>query len=155
MEEIMTILQTANKRRMLNTVEKFHIYSETKKQNQINDRHTVFPNVIFDELLRQNRKPVSATWLPSAATRHTVLSSLSSNECTLQSLQQKNSFFLPTYNRPSNIISNTLRNLQQIYRSAIRTIWSQTMTQKPKVHNSSYSPCAQVTSIPKQPGPHV
>jgi hypothetical protein len=55
MEDSMTTLQTANKGRMLNTLERFHIYAETKKQNQINDQHTVFPNVIFDKLLQLPR----------------------------------------------------------------------------------------------------
>jgi hypothetical protein len=36
---------------MLNTLEKFHIYKETKKDNQINDRHTVAHNTIFDVIL--------------------------------------------------------------------------------------------------------
>jgi hypothetical protein len=36
---------------MLNTLEKFHIYKETKKGNQINDRHTVARNAIFDAIL--------------------------------------------------------------------------------------------------------
>jgi hypothetical protein len=36
---------------MLNTLEWFHIYKETKRQNQINDRHTISPNAIFYTLL--------------------------------------------------------------------------------------------------------
>jgi hypothetical protein len=38
---------------MLNTLEKFYtlVYGETKNNNQINDRHTVTPNTIFDTVL--------------------------------------------------------------------------------------------------------
>jgi hypothetical protein len=43
------------KGRHLDTVEKFYIYQETKNNNQINDRHTVIYNKIFDTIL-ENRK---------------------------------------------------------------------------------------------------
>jgi hypothetical protein len=56
-EDIMTVLHSANKGRMLNTLERFYIYAESKKQNQINDQHTVFPNPIFDKLLQPPRPP--------------------------------------------------------------------------------------------------
>ena len=36
----------------MNTIEKFHIYEETAKDNQINDRHTVQRNVIFETILK-------------------------------------------------------------------------------------------------------
>jgi hypothetical protein len=51
MEDTMVILHTTTKGRMLNTLEKFDIYGETKNNNQINDRHTVTPNAIFDAVL--------------------------------------------------------------------------------------------------------
>jgi hypothetical protein len=38
----MAILRVSNKGRILNTLERFHIYKETKNQKQINDRHTIF-----------------------------------------------------------------------------------------------------------------
>jgi hypothetical protein len=47
----MSILHVSKKGKMLNTLEWFHIYTETKNQNQINDRHTISPNTIFDALL--------------------------------------------------------------------------------------------------------
>jgi hypothetical protein len=50
-EDSMSILYVSNKGRMLNTLERFHIYKEIKNQNQINDRHTISPNAIFDVLL--------------------------------------------------------------------------------------------------------
>jgi hypothetical protein len=45
--EIMDIVYTAGKGKFMDTVERFHIYSETRKNNQIN-RNTVKPNAIFD-----------------------------------------------------------------------------------------------------------
>jgi hypothetical protein len=33
-------------------IEKYYIYKETANKNQLNDRLTVAPNVIFDTLLR-------------------------------------------------------------------------------------------------------
>ena len=46
--KIMTMLYTTGKGRFMDTVEKFHIYRETQKNNQINDKNTVKPNAIFD-----------------------------------------------------------------------------------------------------------
>jgi hypothetical protein len=41
---------------MLNTLEKFHIYKETKNNNQLNDRNTVMPNAIFYTILCNNAR---------------------------------------------------------------------------------------------------
>jgi hypothetical protein len=54
-EDSMSILHISKKGKMLNTLEWFHIYKETKNQNQINDRHTISPNAIFDALLSPTR----------------------------------------------------------------------------------------------------
>jgi hypothetical protein len=47
MGNIMDILHTTNKGRMLDTLEKFCIFRETKRNNQINAKLTVKPKVIF------------------------------------------------------------------------------------------------------------
>jgi hypothetical protein len=39
---------------MMDTIEKFYIDRETKLNNQINDKITVKPNVIFETLVRQD-----------------------------------------------------------------------------------------------------
>jgi hypothetical protein len=44
----MEILHVINKGRSMDTIEKFHIYKETKNCNQINVKNTVKPNIIFD-----------------------------------------------------------------------------------------------------------
>jgi hypothetical protein len=47
----MHILKHHRKVPHLNTLERFHIYSEYITNNHINDNHTIFPNKIFDILL--------------------------------------------------------------------------------------------------------
>jgi hypothetical protein len=44
--EIMQILYTTNKGRLMDTIKKFHIYKETHQNNQINDWDTVKYNAI-------------------------------------------------------------------------------------------------------------
>jgi len=39
----------------LNKIERFHIHAESIDNNHLNDDHTIFPNAIFDILLRSNR----------------------------------------------------------------------------------------------------
>jgi hypothetical protein len=51
-EKTMDILHTTYKGRMLAVIEKFYIYKETASNNQLNDKLTVTPNIIFDTILR-------------------------------------------------------------------------------------------------------
>ena len=53
MENTMDVIHITNKGRMMNTIERYYIYRETKLNNQINDRLTVQPNVIFETLVQQ------------------------------------------------------------------------------------------------------
>jgi hypothetical protein len=48
----MKTLYVTKKGRLMNTIEKLYIYEETAKDNQINDRHTVQRNVIFETILK-------------------------------------------------------------------------------------------------------
>jgi hypothetical protein len=50
----MQILHCHKKGPHLNTIERFHIYTESIANNYLNDEHTVFPNTIFDILSRTN-----------------------------------------------------------------------------------------------------
>ena len=52
--ETMEILHTIRKGNMINTLENFHIYRETKNETQINDRSTVAGNMLFDVVLREH-----------------------------------------------------------------------------------------------------
>jgi len=45
-----------NKGRYMDTIEKYYIYKETQKNNQINDRNTVKPNAIFDIITSHDSK---------------------------------------------------------------------------------------------------
>jgi len=37
----------------LNTLERFHIHTESAANNHLNDNHTIFPNAIFDTLAKE------------------------------------------------------------------------------------------------------
>ena len=54
MEEIMEIIHVTRKARMLNTLESFHIYKETKAENQINDKLTAKGNEIFEAIVQHD-----------------------------------------------------------------------------------------------------
>jgi peptide methionine sulfoxide reductase MsrA len=45
--DVMDILYTTGKGKFMDTVERFHIYKETRKNNQINDKNTVKRKAIF------------------------------------------------------------------------------------------------------------
>jgi len=55
MEDIMETVHITNKDQMMDTLEKFYIFRETKTNNQINDRMTVKSNIIFDTTVRNDR----------------------------------------------------------------------------------------------------
>ena len=61
MEEIMDVLHVKKKGNMMNTLERFHIYNETKSDNQINDKGTVKQNIIFDTTIPES----SGRWRPT------------------------------------------------------------------------------------------
>jgi hypothetical protein len=47
-------VQLTTKVQMMDTLEKFYIYRETKINNQVNSRMTVKSNIIFDTIVRNN-----------------------------------------------------------------------------------------------------
>ena len=49
------ILQLQDKGAHLNTTEQFYIYAEYTKNNHLNDNSTIFPNNIFDTLLKPHQ----------------------------------------------------------------------------------------------------
>jgi hypothetical protein len=51
MNKVMEIVHCHNKGPYLNTIERFHIHTESTKNNHLNDPQTVHPNAIFDTLL--------------------------------------------------------------------------------------------------------
>jgi hypothetical protein len=60
-ESIMNVLYTTNKGRLLDTVERFYIYNETRKNNQINDKNTAKPNIIFETIIREDTNRAHTT----------------------------------------------------------------------------------------------
>jgi len=54
MENIIEILHTTGKGRMMDTLERFYIFRETKISNQINDRPTIKPNIIFETIVQKD-----------------------------------------------------------------------------------------------------
>jgi hypothetical protein len=62
-DDIMSIIYTTTKGRLMDTIEMFHIHKETYLNNQINDKNTVKPNFIFDMLIYKNASRVQLnTW---------------------------------------------------------------------------------------------
>jgi len=51
-KEITNVIHYERKRKMLDTLEKFYIYGETKNGNQINDRLTVQSNPTFETIVK-------------------------------------------------------------------------------------------------------
>jgi hypothetical protein len=52
---VMETLHITHKGRMMDTLERFYILRETKLNNQINDKLTVKPNIIFETIIRKDR----------------------------------------------------------------------------------------------------
>jgi len=49
----MEVLYATNKGRLMDTMEKFYIYKEAHSNNQINDKNTVKPNIIFNIIVEE------------------------------------------------------------------------------------------------------
>jgi len=54
MNDIMDTLFFTNKRRLMDAVESFYIFRETKLKNQLNDKLTVKHNIRFETILRED-----------------------------------------------------------------------------------------------------
>ena len=52
MEDIMDVIHFANKGRLLDTLERFHIYRDTQLGSQINDKLTTQTNQIFEAIIQ-------------------------------------------------------------------------------------------------------
>ena len=62
----MEVLYTVKKGKMIDTLEKFHMYKETKLDNQINDRNIVTRNILFDTIIQTR----TGKW--ASCTNHSV-----------------------------------------------------------------------------------
>jgi hypothetical protein len=54
MEDIMNTIHITDKGRLMDTLEKFYIFCETKLNNQINDKLAIKPNIIFDAIVQKD-----------------------------------------------------------------------------------------------------
>jgi hypothetical protein len=60
-ENIMEVLYSTNKGKLMDTMERFHIYKETCINNQTNDKNSAKPNIIFETIVRKNTNRVHTT----------------------------------------------------------------------------------------------
>ena len=51
----MQLCNDGNKGSHLNTIERFYIYAEYLNNNHLKDEHTIFPNIIFEALLKPHQ----------------------------------------------------------------------------------------------------
>jgi hypothetical protein len=51
---IMSTIHISNKGRLMDTLEKFYIFRETKLDNQINNKLAVRPNIIFETIVQKD-----------------------------------------------------------------------------------------------------
>ena len=51
-EDTMQILYYYNKGTHFNTIEGFYTLKEALSDNQLNDKHTIFPSMIFDTIIK-------------------------------------------------------------------------------------------------------
>lgn len=49
----MVVLYSTNKGKLMDTIERFYIYKETRDKNQINDKDTAKPNIIFNTIVNE------------------------------------------------------------------------------------------------------
>jgi len=57
----MNLLYTTIKGRLLDTMERYYIYNETRKNNQINDKNTAKPNIIFEKIMQEDTSRAHTT----------------------------------------------------------------------------------------------
>jgi len=61
----METIHITNKGRMMDTFERFYIFHERKLNNQINDKLTIKPNIIFDTIVQRDpHRGLSTTYNP-------------------------------------------------------------------------------------------
>ena len=54
MNNIMETIYVTNKSKMMDMIERYYVFRETKNDTQINDKLTVKPNAIFDVVVRED-----------------------------------------------------------------------------------------------------
>jgi hypothetical protein len=73
MESIMETIHITNNGRMLDTLERCYVFRVTKLNNQINDKLTVKPNIIFETILHKDlHRGLSATYSSQQSTHNSA-----------------------------------------------------------------------------------
>jgi regulator of PEP synthase PpsR (kinase-PPPase family) len=90
MEDIMEILQMTGKRNMMNTVKRFHVYNETKLDNQISDKWVVKYNTIFDTIMHKKLTQRAFTAVTSYTCLDLVQSLISTLDAHMHMSNQPN-----------------------------------------------------------------
>jgi hypothetical protein len=72
MENIMNTILINNKGKLMETLEKFHIFRETKSDNQTNDTLTDKANAIFEAIVHEDPYKRHTTLLHSDASHITL-----------------------------------------------------------------------------------
>ena len=57
----MEVLHSTTKGKLMGTVERFQIYKETRENNQINDKNTAKPNIIFETIFHEDTRKARST----------------------------------------------------------------------------------------------
>jgi hypothetical protein len=60
-ESVMNVTYTTNKGRLLDSMERYYIYNETHKNNQINDKNIAKLNIIFETIIREDTSRAHTT----------------------------------------------------------------------------------------------
>jgi len=60
-QSIMNVLYTTNKGRLLDKLERYCIYNETRKNDQINGKNTAKLNIIFETIIREDTSRAHTT----------------------------------------------------------------------------------------------
>jgi len=75
MENIVDVIHTMSEGRMLDTMEKLYIYKETEIDDQINEKCTVKPNVIFEKLIVEDTDRAHITLITTRSSAPTSVTS--------------------------------------------------------------------------------
>jgi hypothetical protein len=117
----MHILHTAGKGRLLNVIENFYIHKETAANNQLNDRMTTTPNILFDVI---HRPPTQHRALPRLSPTISSISAATANTPTPINTLHRSTIRRRTSNIPETYIAyaadlhgyNSLTTLPRIVR---------------------------------------
>ena len=74
MENMMDTIHITNTGRMMDTLERYYIFRVTKLNNQINDKLTVKPNIIFETIVHKDlHRGLFSTYSPQPSANNSVL----------------------------------------------------------------------------------